>query len=128
MKLDNALLLNILESVESSCDGAKPYKMNGDPNSDPVYAKKIYHAKLLLDNGLVKGCESQSLGYILPTSISINYLTLNGQKLLETMRSSSWLEQAKSGALQTLLSKAPSIVIDSICNGTLQQLFNSIVQ
>ena len=105
MKLDLHLLVDILETVESSDErGASTEDF---AHLDPVAFS--HHIDLLEHEGLVNGLFSKSFPVQVPRSVQSLHLTWQGHETLDDLRAGSWrerLERAPAKAGDALLTAA----------------------
>lgn len=93
MKLDYDLIKQILERIETDTDGVSRHTIlkseyEGDEEQWTEFKALAYHYKILINNGFVDGevLEIVIQGHRVPTNIDFFALTLDGHKLLDSMR------------------------------------------
>ena len=88
MKFEPEVLKNLLETIESVCDGSKTYSIEGNSSEDREYARQAHHLKILLDRNFAEGEAIMLLGRgVYPSGFDIYHLTFEGHQLLDSMRS-----------------------------------------
>ncbi len=116
MKLDYALMRDVLEEIENQTDGFSPQQIEISHDSNQIEKKRAYHFRILIQEWFVDGEVKDVGAKNNPVEwIIFKGLTLQGHKLLDAMGKDNIWEKIKDKATSLGvegLKQIPSLAIN----------------